>query len=213
MRISLLLVLFLFVHAHSSSAQTYGNEWINYSQQYYTFKIVQSGIHRINYDDLAAAAIPLSTFSHENIQIFGREAEVPIWVETNGDGSFDPGDYILFHADKNDGWIDSSLYVEPDKIGNPGFNLFNDTILYFFTWNNSTSNLRFELETDIDFNSYTPIPYVWSSDKTSFAEWYIEGEKLQGTLSSSFYVAGEGYGKVHVNGAGGYTYGQFATTY
>lgn len=209
----LLLLTILLFTLFSGYSQTFGNEWINYSQQYYTFQIVQTGIHRINYDDLSAASIPLSTFSHDNIQIFGREREIPIWVETNGDGSFDSGDYILFHADKNDGWIDSSLYIDPDKIGNPGFNLFNDTILYFFTWNNSTSNLRFELETDTDFNTYTPIPYAWTDYKASYAEWYIEGEKLQGTLSSSFYVAGEGYGKGHVNGATGYSLPLNAVTY
>ena len=41
----------------------------------------------------------------------------------------------------------------------------------------------------------------------------LKVEKLQGTLSSSFYVAGEGYGKGHVNGATGYSLALNAVTY
>jgi len=183
------------------NAQTYGNEWINFSQKYYTFKISASGIHRINYATLQAANIPLSSFTHENMQLFGREREVPIWIETNGDNSFDDGDYLLFYADKNDGWIDSLLYVEPDKIGNPGYSLFNDSINYYFTWNNQTTNLRFESETDVDFSSYSPASFVWDDFVQSYNTTYQQGEKID-IISSSFYVAGEGYGRSQSNGAG-----------
>lgn len=198
-RIIFLFFILIFI-GQSVRAQVYGNEWINYSQQHFTFKITTTGVHRINYDDLLSAGVPLSTFTHQNIQLFGREKEVPIWVQTNGDGSFDSGDYFLFHADKNDGWIDSAMYVEPDKIGNPKYSLFNDTIRYFFTWNNSTSNLRFTEETDVNFNSYTPSNYVWDDYFLSFSDTYHEGEKID-NISSSFYVAGEGYGNSQFNGA------------
>lgn len=197
----ILLSWILFVCVCDAFSQTYGNEWINYSQKYYTFKIANSGIHRLNYSDLQTANVPLGSFTHENIQLFGREKEVPIWVETNGDNSFDNGDYILFYADKNDGWIDSLLYVEPDKIGNPGYSLFNDSINYYFTWNNSTNNLRFEEETDVNFSFFAPSTYVWDDYTQSYTTTYQQGEKID-VISSSFYVAGEGYGRAHSNGAG-----------
>ena len=80
--------LFLFYSflllGFSSQSQVYGNEWINYSQKYFSVKIVNNGIHRINYDDLLSASIPVNLIAHENIQVFGREKEIPIWVETNG---------------------------------------------------------------------------------------------------------------------------------
>lgn len=187
-----------------SFSQTYGNEWIQYNQTYYSFPIYQTGLKRINYDDLNNSGIPLSTFSHEQIQLFGREKEVPIWVETNGDGTFDTGDYILFYAEKNDGWLDSTIYLDPSKSANPTFSLFNDTIYYFFTWNNQTTNLRFALEDGSDYTNYTPIDFVWNKTEQGYANAYIEGETLQSILSSSFYVAGEGYGRAQVNGVSGY---------
>lgn len=200
----LIILTICFLSAEWSFSQSYGNEWINYNQTYYSFPISQTGLKRINYDDLNNAGIPLGAFTHEQIQIFGREQEVPIWVETNGDGTFDSGDYILFYAEKNDGWMDSTIYIDPSKAANPTFSLFNDTIFYFFTWNNQTSNLRFAEELSADFANYTPVNYVWSKFEQGYTNAYIEGEKLQSLLSSSFYVAGEGYGRQQVNGVNGY---------
>lgn len=201
-------ILFFFLFCSLSCewtfSQSYGNEWINYSQRYYSFPISQTGLKRINYDDLSNAGIPLGSFTHEQIQIFGRQQEVPLWIETNGDGTFDPGDYILFYAEKNDGWLDSTLYLDASKAANPTYSLFNDTIHYFFTWNNQTNNLRFTAESGSDLANYTPVDYVWSKFEQGYANSYIEGETLQSLLSSSFYVAGEGYGLQHVNGVNGY---------
>jgi hypothetical protein len=193
-------------------SQNYGNEWINYSQTYYSFPIVQTGLKRINYDDLNNAGIPLGTFTHEQIQIFGREREVPIWVETNGDGTFDSGDYILFYAEKNDGWLDSTIYLDPSGASNPAYSLFNDTIHYFFTWNNQTNNLRFGEELGNDFSNYAPSDYVWDKYEQGYAGSYIEGEKIQSLISSSFYVAGEGFGSGQVNGVNGYNLDLIAQT-
>ena len=89
---------------------------------------------------LASSNVPVQAFSSENIQIFGREKEIPLYIEDGGDGTIDNGDYILFYAEKNDGWLDSTLYDDPSWIGNPKYSLYNDTIQYFLTWNNSTSN-------------------------------------------------------------------------
>jgi hypothetical protein len=121
-------------------------------------------------------------------------------IVDGGDSSFDPGDYILFYAEINDGWLDSTLYLDPTSLGSPGLSLYNDTIQYFFTWNNSTTNLRYLVETDTDFASYTPSNYILSDVKNNFLNAYYEGEKLS-NVSSSFFVPGEGWGGTHVNGA------------
>ncbi len=200
-----LFCLFIIVFSTNTYSQTYGNEWINYNQQYYSFPVVQTGLKRINYDDLNNAGVPLGSFSHQNIQLFGREKQVPIWIETNGDNTFDSGDYILFYAEKNDGWLDSTLYTSPSAAANPTISLFNDTIHYFFTWNNQTNNLRFTDETGADFTNYTAKNFVWDKYEQGYSNAYIEGEKINEThLSSSFYVVGEGYGLGQVNGVSGY---------
>ncbi len=125
----ILLTLIPFVYAWS---QPHGNEWIDYSQKFYGFKIVQNGLYKIDYATLNSNGIPLSGLNPLSFQIFGKDKEVPLYMVDNGDNSFDPGDYFLFYAYKNDGWLDSLMYPNPSLMANPGFSLINDTITYFF---------------------------------------------------------------------------------
>lgn len=190
-------LLFLIQGVYS---QTYGNEWINYNQKYYQFKIINTGIHRISYDILSSAGVPLSSFQSANIQIFGREREVPIHIVDGGDNSIDPGDYLIFYAERNDGWLDSTLYQDPAGIGNPAYSLYNDTINYFFTWNSSTSNLRYTVESDINFAAYpTASAYILSKVIGNYNSHYIEGER-ESIASSSFFTNGEGWMSAQNNG-------------
>lgn len=177
--------LFLLIGKYSVS-QTYGNEWINYSQTYYKFQVLESGIFKLNYSDLSNASVPTSSFSSANVQIFGKEKELPLFISDGGDNTLDPGDYILFYAEKNDGWLDSTLYPHPDKIGNPAYSLYNDTIYYFFTWNSSSNNKRFVVETDTDFNSYTPSNYIDWRFELGFNTSYFEGISLSNASTSYF---------------------------
>lgn len=208
----LLIIIGISLFSFRAKSQDYGNEWINYSQQYYKFKIISTGIQRISYDDLMLAGIPVGSFTHENIQVFGREAEIPLWFELNGDGVFNSGDYFLFYAVKNDGWLDSKIYQNPANVSNPAYSLFNDQVHYFFTWNNTTNNLRFQEVTDTDYTNYAPKDYVWSKFEQSFTSNYLEGEKIASAVSSSFYVDGEGYGGSIVEGVNGFTQNYSAGT-
>lgn len=209
----LYIVLLLLSFSSVSYAQTYGNEWIDYSQKYYSFKLVNSGVYKLDYTALNASGIPLSTFGTSNIQVFGREKEVPLYVVDGGDNVMDPGDYILFYAAQNDGWLDSTIYEDSDLIGNPGYSLFNDTIQYFFTWNNSTNNLRYVVETDIDYSSYTPSNYILQKLESNYHSYYNLGGDRTSLATSSFYKGGEGFGLAPVNGATNYTLALTALTY
>jgi len=198
---------FLITYFIGSSliAQSFGNEWIDYGKNYYSFSVYQTGVHKIDYNALVLSNVPVQTFSSSNIQIFGKEKEVPLFIEDGGDGTIDNGDYILFYAQKNDGWLDSTLYDNPSWMGNPKYSLYNDTLEYFFTWNNSTTNKRFVVETDVAYANYSSSDYVLFEQYTSYAEKYNEGEKTS-DASSSFFVEGEGWGKNIVNGVNGYTW-------
>ncbi|MES2799049.1 MAG: C25 family cysteine peptidase [Bacteroidota bacterium] len=207
----LLYTLFIFYSFQGIAQATYGNEWIQYNQTYYSFKIIKTGITKINYSTLDSAGIPLSSISHQNLQIFGREKEQALFVELGSDGIFNSGDFVAFYAEKNDGWLDQTLYTNPTDQGNPKFSLYNDTIQYFVTWNTSTNNLRFSIETDTDFNSYTPATHLLCETSQFYAFAYNEGEKNSET-SSSFYTPGEGWGNSMVNGAANYTLNLSAVT-
>ncbi|MDG2505399.1 MAG: hypothetical protein P8M87_04515, partial [Crocinitomicaceae bacterium] len=187
------------------SAQTYGNEWISYDQRYYAFPVVQTGIHKIEHAALVNAGVPLETINSTNFQLFGKEKEIPLHIVDNNDGFINGGDYLLFYAEANDGWLDSTLYDDPDWIGNPRYSLYNDTLQYFLTWNSSNENLRFEVETANDFENYTPTDFVIEEEFNFYSSSYNEGEKSS-DASSSFYMPGEGWGSAPKNGNSGYTW-------
>jgi len=196
--LQLLLILLI---CSVASAQNYGNEWINFSQKYFAFNIYNTGLQRIDQTSLVSSNIPVTTFSSDNIQIFGREKEIPLLIIDGNDNSFDPGDYILFYAEKNDGWLDSLVYQTPDDIANPAYSLYNDTIQYFFTWNNQSNNARFTLDTDNGFGNYgAPANYVLKElvSSCNSSGVYSEGVR-EGEASGSIYAPGEGWGCGGVN--------------
>ena len=186
-------------------AQTYGNEWISYDQKYFSFPVVEAGIYKIDYPTLVAAGVPLSGLSSSNFQIFGKEREIPLFIEDGGDQTIESGDFIIFYAEGNDGWLDSSLYDNTDWIGNPKYSLYNDTLHYFLTWNSSTDNLRFSEETADDFENYSADEFVIEERFDFYSNSYNEGEK-SADASSSFFMPGEGWGSTPQNGNNGYTW-------
>ena len=149
-------LLFLFL-PFAASAQ-YTNSWINYNQPYYKFPILQDGVYRITYTALSNSGIPVNSIDPDNIQMFGRGQELPIYIVGGQDGSLDSADYIEFHAQRNDGYFDREVYDFPENHGNPYYSLFNDTAFYFCSWGNSPG-LRFQNITDTDITGITPADY------------------------------------------------------
>lgn len=192
--------------------QNFGNEWISYNQKYFYFPITKTGIHKLDYNLLNLAGVPLTSIKTENFQLFGRDKEQPLYIVDGGDSYLDSGDYILFFADKNDGWLDSTIYEDSTWIGNPAYSLFNDTINYFFSWNNSSNNLRFIESFDNDFSSYTPLNFIIQKVETFYNNFYNQGANRTSYLSSSFFMPGEGFGLTEVNGTNGYTQNLTAST-
>ncbi len=135
-----LLSLIFILFSAKLQAQSYGNEWINYSQTYYKIKILQDGLYRITYDVLQQSGVPVATVTGSQLQIFGRGQEQPIYVSTNN--LFSSTDYIEFYALKNDGSLDSNMYATAAWQGNKRLSLFNDTAAYFLTYNTAAGHLR-----------------------------------------------------------------------
>ncbi len=194
--IHFLLVFSGFLFALNLHAQNYGNEWINYNQKYYHFKIANTGIQRLGFNELNSALIAtgddIAVINPNNFQVFGREKEISLYINDGGDGQFNSGDYIEFYAQKNDGWLDSLLFDDPTFIGDSYYSLVNDTINYFFTWNNSVTNKRMQVETDVSHNAYPEQDYCWRKTFKKHTELYAQGSKFQG-LSSPKYESGEGW--------------------
>ena len=174
-------------------AQPYANSWINYSQQYYKFKISETGIYRIDSTTLFNAGIPIASINPQNIQVFAKGVEVPIYIEGEGDNVFNGTDFIEFYGEKNDGWNDEGFYGGPSNHPNPYYSLINDTISYFITWNNSISNNRLILESDTNFSVYTPVPSFNKETVQFYTSNFFDGETDFVGATSFGYVPTEGW--------------------
>ena len=66
-----------------------GNEWFDSSQRYFTFKIGQNGVYRLDYNSLSNNGIPVDEINPKNIQIFKNGEEQYLYVYGQEDNSFD----------------------------------------------------------------------------------------------------------------------------
>lgn len=140
--------LFFILISKLAFSQTYGNEWINYDQQYLKFPVYSDGIYRIQYDalnsSLAAIGISLDDIDPRNFQLFNLGKEQYIFISGENDGNFDPSDFIEFYGKRNDGKFDANLFDDTLYQLHRYTSLISDTAAYFLTWNSSITNARVE---------------------------------------------------------------------
>jgi hypothetical protein len=180
--------IILSLLSFDSKGQTYGNEWIHYDQSYYKIKITRTGIYKITKSALATAGFPVSTINPQNIKLYFRGHEQPIYIKGEEDYIFDDGDYILFYGQGNDGWLDSALFETPKEQANPHYSLITDTAVYFLTWQNDTTpKKRFEKNTDTDFSSYSATTTAQAKILKNYTGAYYEGSSIP------WYNEGEGW--------------------
>ena len=197
MRRTLLFVILLSNALLSVAQVPPGNQWIDHNLQYWKFNIVADGLYRIDSTTLAAAGFPITTIDPQELMVFGREQQVPIYIEDGGDGILNGADFIEFQAKKNDGWLDAQLYAQPSYQPNPYYSLYNDTISYFITWSPTAQKERVVPYVNVDFASHTPRPWYWGESINSLTGIYRMGYNQPGgaAVTSGFYVEGEG--RVH----------------
>jgi uncharacterized repeat protein (TIGR01451 family) len=68
----------------------------------YKLSVNEDGIYQVTYAQLQAAGVPVSSLDPSTLRLTNREQAVAISVAGEADGSFDPGDYLLFYGQKLD---------------------------------------------------------------------------------------------------------------
>lgn len=134
-----LLTIFFLFYTMTALAQSFNNEWIDYSKTYYKFKVGSSGLYRI--PQSALASINLGNTDVSSFQLWRNGEEVAIYTSSQT-GVLAAGGYIEFWGEANDGKADQVLYRNPlDQINNSK-SLFTDTAAYFLTVNAAGNNKR-----------------------------------------------------------------------
>lgn len=195
-----LYILFIFIYLicflpFFVQSQNYGNEWIDYNRKYLKFAIVRDDIYRIDYTSLNKAmqkiGVSLNNINPQQIKIYGRGNEIPLYIYGENDGKFDNGDFIEFYAKKNDGWFDERLYPSANTHTNPYYSNFTDTAYYFLTWDNKIS-LRFQIENDTNFSNYNIHKSIWVTRIQSFKNYYCTGA-YRNNMEITAYKPAEGW--------------------
>jgi len=192
-----ILILFILIHLGLQSFGQLSNEWFDSSQRYFTFKIGQNGVYRLNYNTLSSHGIPVDDINPKNIQIFKNGEEQYLYVNGQEDNSFDADDFIEFYATKNDGSLDTELYKEPSNQPNSYQSLFTDTSTYYLTWNSDVLNKRIVTYYDNDYEGKTADSYFINEQIISFKDYFFPGIPNQNNSSQQFseYTDGEGFGR------------------
>lgn len=189
MKRSVVVVCLLFF-AFAAAGQN-GNEWLSPGQPYFKIPVGREGLYRLSYAQLTAAGIPAAS-SPTTFQLFHHGREVSIYVEGQGDGQFNPSDYIEFFGQRNDGKNDRELYTSSEAQAHQLQSLFTDTAYYFLTYGQATGKR-------VPFVS-TPDPAVpsetfhWDEKVKVLMEQYSGGFDYNGgEIQKSVFETGEGW--------------------
>ena len=185
------LLLFAIILAWPLYGQ-FGNEWIQFNQQYFKIPVAKDGVYRLTYADLQGAGFP-SNADYQRIQLFHRGVEQSInIVKANlGVSQLHPGDYIEFYGIKNSGVSDTELYktgTQPHTY----YNLYSDTTYYFLTVNSGLI-LGQRMDTYTEVNSLPAENFHADEKLQVYSTEYSSGIAYGSFTQNSFFETGEGW--------------------
>jgi len=196
----LALGLFLAIAGISSSySQTYGNEWIDWTQFHGKIKIWKDNVYRLGYFSiepwLTARGLYLNSISIDDFAMYNMGRQVPVYInDLNGNKRLDAFDYIEFVGHPATGEIDQGLYDKPEYQRHQLKNMMSDTNVYFFTLRPGRKNLRYSTfsgTAKIPSRNYHISRFEYAPDQN-----YCEGEYMalgNHAVFYSEYMPGEGF--------------------
>ena len=177
-----------------AGAQTYNNEWIDFSKTYYKFKVGSDGVYQIGESVLTAAG--LQGADAASFQLWRNGVQVPLYTSVPS-GLLPANGYIEFYGRANDGKPDKPLYLQPTFQTDDHWSLYTDTAVYFLTVNPAGGNQRVsDVANNVAANHLAPEPYYMCRNGNYFKQDLDNGVYLtvEGSyIISSSYDAGEGY--------------------
>ncbi len=189
----ILLIIFILSAGIFSQAQTYNNEWIDYTKTYYKFKVGTTGLYRIS--EASLATIGLGSTPAEQFQLWRNGEQVSIFTST-ATGPLGGGGFIEFWGERNDGKPDRELYKDPTYQLADKHSFQTDTAAFFLTVNTSGPNLRLvNTVNDVAGNSLPAEPYFMHTESMNFRSYISPGYFIDAGeyVHSSSYDRGENW--------------------
>lgn len=166
-----LLLFFLGLTLSTSAQQTkYNNEWIDFDKTYYKIKVGNNGLHRVHYETLVAAGLPIDP---KGYVLYHHGEETPIYICSGP--TLQEGDFIEFYGKLNDGCADTELYEKDIYQPNNYHSLFSDSSTYYLTWDDQKSHIRYE--------DMPNTPFTETLGKADIEPYFITEKVLQPQFS------------------------------
>lgn len=203
-----IFTILLLIVSFGLSAQTYNNEWIDFSKTYYKFKVGADGLYRIPQSVLVS--VGLDNTPAEYFQLFRNGEEVPIYTSVPN-GILGTSDYIEFWGKMNDGKPDKALYRNPAYQHTDKWSLQTDTAVYFLTVNSSGPVFHFTNASNDTTGNILPVePYFMYKSGTYFKSQINLGYAvaLEQYIYSSSYDMGEFWSTANISQYAPYTSNQ-----
>ena len=141
----------------TAAAQQYNNEWINYNQTYYKFKVGSAGVYRLPKTLLDNAGIGNTPV--EFFELYRNGKHVPFYSSVPS-GVLPVNGYIEFYGVPNDGETDRKMYRDTSDQHTTKTSLLTDTSVYFLSINTNQSGLKFATVINDAAGSMLPVePY------------------------------------------------------
>lgn len=165
--------------ARQLTKTSYGmnTNWYNPDNIYYKLAVDEDGVYGLDYAYLDSLGVPVDEINPQTVKVYLRGEEIPLYVKGEEDTAFDPGDYIAFYGERNDG--DTTYY-----------NLYSDENIYWLTWGNEPG-LRMQERSSLPNSDTTVATYM---EKIHLEEdnYYHRGDNSIQVINTEM-VEGEGW--------------------
>jgi Peptidase family C25 len=173
----------------------YGNEWINYAQSYYKISVSENGVYRLDNASLRASGIPLSNVAANRFRLYNRGREIPMFTTT--EGIMASNDFVEFYGQKNRSELDVYTYSKgATQLLNPEYSNYTDTAVYYLTWQESPSTLRYTNQANILTSPPTAEAWFWHTEKKIFIESALKPGFNTDKVYLPEFLNGEGFGSI-----------------
>lgn len=200
-----ILLCLLVTCSFIANAQVYNNEWINFNNTYYKFKVGRTGLYRISQTALMSTG--LGSGLAEQFQLWRNGVQVPLYTSV-ATGPLSASDYIEFWGEMNDGRPDKDLYRNPDYQLNDKWSLETDSATYFLTITSAAGRRLEPTANNIAGNTLAAEPYFMHTIGAYFRDRINPGYAVNVDnqyLYSSSYDKGEGWSSGDIGSNGSHT--------
>jgi len=187
-----ILLVWLTILSLAAGAQTYNNEWIDYSKTYYKFKVAATGLYRI--PQTLLASVNLGSTNADHFQLWRNGKQIPIYTSVQN-AALGATDYIEFWGEMNDGKPDNPLYREADYQLNDHWSLQTDTAAYFLTVNSAGANFRLTTTANNVTGNTIPAEPFFMHTEGSYKRTQINAGRAELVVTSYTYSSSYDYGE------------------